>query len=111
MALVDDLHTGASSNAFGFGNEVEPDTNVDAVSQQEQLMQQLLPSVEHYHKIFDEEIAAVSDIRGYIKELGPNPNSERVQAEYRGRELYIKLISNLKAELNDRVMAAERETS
>jgi hypothetical protein len=107
MPVFDQLNTGNSGVEQTFGNEtVQPD-KIEAISEQKQQLAELLPGVEHIIDACKAEIEAISDIRAYIKELGPNPPDEAIRAEYRARELYIGYLNRLMDGIADKVAMAE----
>lgn len=104
-----DLATGNSALDGTFGNEFEDDIKVEAISEQQHHLQELLPNVQYVIDVLDDEIEAISDIRAYIKTLGDKPDAATIQAEYRARELYIGLMERLKTNIDDQVKIAEHE--
>lgn len=98
----DYLNTG-NSGVSTFGNE-EVSTEQDEVVQEQQLaIEQLLPSVRQILDVIDEEIASVADIRAYMSTLGEAPDVLDIQAEYRGRELYVRFLQTMKSNITTQV--------
>lgn len=97
----DFLNTG--NTGVTFGNEETTDLKQELVSEQAQQAQELLPSVKAILATLDAEIAAIADIRAYMKSLGPKPSASVVTQEYRARELYIEMIERLKLNIGNKV--------
>lgn len=113
MAYKDygDLATGNSALSPTFGNEDVQEIKEEAISEQRQVLAELLPGVKYIEDACEAEIAAISDIRAYIKSLGGNARGEAIQDEYRARELYIGFLNRLKTDISDKVSMAEQEAN
>ena len=106
MNQFDFLNTG--NTGVTFGNEDTPEV-LDAALQQERLeIAELLPSVQGMLATIDAEIAAVSDIRAYIKTLGVRPTKAQVEAEYAARELFISMCERMRINITNRLSDLER---
>lgn len=103
MAQFDQLSTGNNGVESTFGNEEVDATKQEAIAEQQLELSALLPNVQQIRDTLDAEIAAVSDIRSYIKDLGSNADPEAIASEYRARELYIDMITRLKIGMDDKV--------
>lgn len=109
QAPVDMLHTGNTGYEPTFGNEEPSEEQKQAVEKQEAELRELMPGVEAIKEVLAAEIEAVGDIRSYIKDLGDKATGDAIQAEYRGRELYIALMRRLSQEIDDKVALAIAE--
>lgn len=111
--MIDDLYTGTNPTDT-FGNEDEADVKVEAITEQQRALQELLPSVQYIRDICDDEIDAIRDIRSYAKVLGANPTAakrDELFVEYRARELYIEFVNRLKDNIENMVANAEAEAN
>lgn len=102
---LDQLSTGNSGQTFG--NETESPVKDEAIAQQQLEVANLLPSVQAIIDTLSAEIEAVSDIRAYIKELGPKPTAAAIKDEYRARELFIAMVQRLQTNIANKVADAE----
>ncbi len=104
MANFDDLHTGSTGGIdITFGNEKISTEQTEAIRQQQLEIEELLPSVKQLLNVIDEEIAAVADIRAYMQSLPDSPSREEIEAEYRGRELFIGMAERLKTSIANKL--------
>ncbi len=103
MTMQFDQLTTGNANIDTFGNEGITHEVDEAIQQQRQEAQELLPSIKAILATLDEEIAAISDIRAYLKTLGTRPTKAQIEAEYAARELYITMIERLKLNIGNRV--------
>lgn len=99
----DALNTGNSGVQQTFGNEETSTEQDEAISEQQREVQELLPSVQQILNAIDEEIEAIGDIRSYMKTLPEAPELKDVEAEYRGRELFIGMAERLKTAIANKV--------
>ena|ERR1044072_4965096 len=110
MSGTADLYT-SSNGSQTFGNE-QPTTDVQEVIQaQKAEIARLMPAADDILDIIAEEVKAVSDIRSYYKTLGDNPTANKIQKEYRARELYIEFLQRLAQTISDKVTTAKGATN
>ena len=103
----DFLNTG--NTGVTFGNEEVPAVTDELLQAQRLEAQELLPSIKVILATLDTEIAAVADLRAYMKELGPRPTAAVITAEYRARELFIDMVERLKINIANRVADHESQ--
>ena len=105
MGIFDQLSTGNS--AVTFGNEEPDESQQEVVETQARELAELLPSIKSVLATIDAEIAAVSDIRAYMKTLGNRPTKAQLEQEYAARELFITMAERLKLNIANRVSDVE----
>lgn len=103
----DYLSTGNTGQTFG--NEEVPQVVDEAIEQQRLEIAQLLPNVQAILDTIDGEVAAVSDIRAYIKTLGTRPVATEIKAEYAARELFIAMCERMKVNITNRLADVEQQ--
>lgn len=108
MANIDALYTGNTGLSATFGNEDVSQDQEEVISEQKRQIAELMPSVAAMLQTCDDEIAAISDIRAYIKTIGNRPTKSQLEAEYAGRELAIGFIERFKQSLLAQVSNAEQ---
>ena len=111
MPVFDSLSTGNNNVDATFGNEEADAIKQEAIAEQQLELSALLPNVQQIRDTLDAEIAAVSDIRSYIKELGSKADWDAIASEYRARELYIDMITRLKMGMDDKVGAVQEQVN
>jgi hypothetical protein len=109
MGAIDYLNTGNSGIVQTFGNEEVADSQIEAVEEQKREVSELLPSVKQILTVIDEEIAAVADIRAYMKLIGTRPTKAQIEQEYAARELFIGMAERLKTSIANKVADVEQE--
>lgn len=98
-----DLHTGIVPGDEMFGNEKDSTDVQEQKEEQQAVLEALLPSVEVMKHFVDEEEEAIADIRSYLTKLPDNPDGQRIQDEFRARELYIGFLRRFRSEMIRRV--------
>ena len=107
MVVLDDLNTGNSGVEPTFGNEEQPTEVVEAIAEQNKLIQDLLPGVEWLEEKLDEALGKIKDFDTYMESLGANPKAQDIQVEYRARQMFSTLVENLKQELSNSKTTAQ----
>ena len=97
----------STNTSHTFGNEGQQTDAQELIEAQKAEIARLMPAAVDIKATIDEEIAAVSDLRAYIKTLGDSPSANSIQKEYRARELYIGFLERLKQAIDNKIVTAE----
>ena len=108
MPVFDDLNTGnAGVPDPTFGNEEKPTEVVEAIAEQNKLIQDLIPGAEWLQDKLTKAKEDVDNFGAYMDVLGANPKQEDIQAEYRARALFKGLVERIEQEISNNVSTAQ----
>lgn len=103
----EDLAIGITTGVFD--NEIVDEQQDEKAEKQAKESKKLLPNLQMVLDTLDEEIAVISDVRSYMSMNLEKVNGDDIKAEFRARELYVNLITSLKASLVSKALPAADE--
>lgn len=98
MPLNDDLYASSTQQTYGeaIAPRVVSEQVTEAIERANEINDALRPAALLIDDLVNNEIERVADIRSYFIARQSPPTGDEVSAEYRGREMYIAFLNQLK---------------